>query len=212
MKQIKDGDVIGGYKVRIEQDDWGLDPRKEFDHLGTMTCFHNRYGLGDKTELRSGQFDGWQSLADYLKEEEEAVIILPLYLIDHSGISMRCGQDFSDCDPGHWDSGQVGFIWISKEKMKSEYGNCGQIAQQKAMKCLEAEVEMYSAYIEGDVWMYSIEDEDGESVGGCGGFYGSSNENMEHMNNYIRSEIEGLLKEKFPLFPEIAQEVYHETA
>jgi len=50
-------------RLKIEQDEDAEDPR-EFDNLGIMVCFHKRYNLGDKTDLSSDQFNGWDELED----------------------------------------------------------------------------------------------------------------------------------------------------
>ena len=50
-------------------------------------------------------------------EEVETKEKSVLYLYDHSGITMSTG---SFCDS--WDSGQVGFIYVTKEDIEKEYG------------------------------------------------------------------------------------------
>lgn len=37
-----------GNTLNIYQDEYSTDPRQDYDHLGTMICFHKRYNLGDK--------------------------------------------------------------------------------------------------------------------------------------------------------------------
>jgi hypothetical protein len=154
--------------LRIEQDADAESPR-EFDNLGIMVCFHNRYNLGDKTDLKSSMFDGWEELAKHLQEEEEATHILPLYLYDHSGITMSTGP-FS-C---RWDSGQVGFIYTTAKRI-AEMG----VAEENIEQQLEAEVKVYDQYLQGDVWGYIIEDEDGEQLDSCWGFYGREDAESE---------------------------------
>lgn len=62
-------------------------------------------------------------LLDELEDEElwsifePHIIILPLYLYDHSGITMRTSK-FS-CP---WDSGQVGWIYATKDTLRKETG------------------------------------------------------------------------------------------
>ena len=53
------------YKLEIFDD---LDPTnpREFDNLGTMVCFHSRYILGDKIDLKSSDFSSWEELVSYL--------------------------------------------------------------------------------------------------------------------------------------------------
>ena len=105
-----------GFTITIEQDEYTEDPRKEWDHVGTMVCFHNRYDLGDKHNysdpedaLREILEIEWDYDDDYEINElwdklEKVAYVLPLFLYDHSGITMNTGG-FS-CP---WDSGQVGF-------------------------------------------------------------------------------------------------------
>lgn len=98
-------------------------PRHE-SNLGTMLCFHNRYRLGDgPVGLNPRSFSGWSDLEAYLREAKQALIILPLYLYDHSGLRMKVGSFQGLLPGGHaeFDSGQVGFIYITKAKIKSEY-------------------------------------------------------------------------------------------
>lgn len=97
-----------GFKLEILHDEDAESPR-EWDNLGTMVCWHSRYNLGDKHNYID---------SDDFKEEinDSNSIILPLYLYDHSGITISTGP-FS-CS---WDSGQVGYIYVTFEKIKEEY-------------------------------------------------------------------------------------------
>jgi hypothetical protein len=143
---------------------------REWDNLGVMTCFHGRYNLGDETDLRSAMFNGWDELREHLEKEEGALHILPLFLMDHSGLTMSTGS--FGCP---WDSGQVGFIYTTAEKMK-EMGT----DEDNIEACLKAEVETYSQYLSGDVWgyvLYELKTCDlghvhKEETDSCWGFYG----------------------------------------
>ena len=115
---------------------------------------------------------------------EDNYVILPLYLYDHSGLTMNT-SGFS-CQ---WDSGQVGYIYVSMDNARKEFSGTGDpTARRKkprgiqrywdeevrewAEKYLKGEVKEYDQYLRGDVWGFVIEDEDGEEVGSCWGFYG----------------------------------------
>ena len=37
-----------GYRIDIDPDPYPYDPREDFEPMGKMICFHNRYNLGDK--------------------------------------------------------------------------------------------------------------------------------------------------------------------
>ena len=157
------------FELKIEQDTNPESPRS-WDNLGTMVCFHKRYDLGDKTDYRSEDYDSWKELMLGIIENEGEVFILPLYLYDHSGITISTSS-FS-CP---WDSGQVGFIFVSKHKVKKEG-----IDEDKVIDYLKNEVKTYDQYLTGDVWgykVYEIEEcnlgcEHKKLVDSCFGFYG----------------------------------------
>lgn len=160
-----------GHDINIYPEDYPENPRIHYDCLGTMICWHNRYNLGDKHDwsdsndllsnlsgIEEGQIsDGSTELINKL---ERAVVILPLYLYDHSGVAMSV-RPFS-CP---WDSGQVGYIYITRERIKAEYPDG--IPDEKIITYLTGEVETYSQYLNGDIYYYDVED-----IGNCGGFYG----------------------------------------
>lgn len=52
-----------------------------------------------------------------LRVISEKYVVMPLYLLDHSGLAM---QTESFHDP--WDSGQVGWVYVSKEDVLKEFG------------------------------------------------------------------------------------------
>jgi hypothetical protein len=137
-----------------------------------MVCSHNRYDLGDKHNYNFNDYNSWDEVKKEIIKRENVGVILPLYLYDHSGITMNT-TGFS-CQ---WDSGQVGFIFISKQKMLLEYG--GKIVTQKlkdrVTEYLKGEVETYDQYLTGDVYGYrvfKVENGEEEELDSCWGFYG----------------------------------------
>ena len=142
----------GNMKGEIFVDESPESPR-EWDNMGTMVAFHKRYDLGDKTDLKSENFDGWDDLKKYLFEEKGAKIVLPLHLYDHSGLRMQVG-DFGD----RWDSGQVGYIYATADDIRKAYGVKKITADilKKAEKELKGEVETYDQYLSGDVYGYKV--------------------------------------------------------
>lgn len=97
---------------------------------------------------------------------------LPLYLYDHSGITMSTGS-FND----PWDSGQVGFIYTSKEVVLRELCDVNEENwRETAVKLMKADVEAYDQYLTDDVYGFiTYEDVDGEweEVESVWGFFGS---------------------------------------
>ena len=166
--QAKPIEII--HRLNIIQDPHAFNPREEYDHLGTMFCKHKRYTLGDKD-------------ADDIRIEDEETgdlnfpegyTILPLYLYDHSGITMNTSG--FHCP---WDSGMVGYIYMSHEVAKKNWPNC-EDWKEKAINCMKSEVEEYDDYITGNVYGFNYEqvavNDDGEEQvleeDSCWGFFG----------------------------------------
>jgi hypothetical protein len=162
------------YTIRIMQDDSPIDPRESDDYLmGTMLCFHRRYNLGDKHDLKHENFSSWGEIQEYLRKELRANIIIPLYLLDHSGLWIRAGRGFPE-DSGGWDSGVVGFIYTTPKRIRNMYA-IKHITKEKltqAEKELYREVETYNDYLTGNVYGFIVEDPEGENIDSCWGFYG----------------------------------------
>ena len=157
------------YELKIVQDTDPESPRT-WDNLGTMVCFHKSYELGDKTDYRSEDYDSWEELEEGIIKNEGEVVILPLYLYDHSGITISTSS-FND----RRDSGRIGFIFVSKYKIKKEG-----IDETKVEEYLKGEVSTYDQYLTGDVWGYQVYEistcdkghEHKNEVESCYGFYG----------------------------------------
>lgn len=134
--------------LKVGQDECPLNPREDWDNLGNMICFHRRYCLGDYELSKEYEPNDYYKL-----KERKDVVILPLYLYDHSGITMNT-KGFS-C---RWDSGQVGFIYVTHETIRKEFGvkRVTQELREKVKGYLEGEVEVYDQYITGDVYYFSI--------------------------------------------------------
>jgi len=174
---------IGNYLIEIEQDNNPESPRN-WDNLGTMVCFHRRYSLGDKHEYKSDDYNNYHVMKNSLIKEHDICVILPLYLYDHSGITMNT-TGFS-CG---WDSGQVGWIFVSKKKVREEYSvkRINKKLKERITQYLIGEVKTYDQYLTGDVYGYKISKisrcnlghEHHEELDSCWGFYGEDECLME---------------------------------
>jgi len=192
-----------GYTIEIKQDSDPTNPRgDDFDcQLGTLVAFHNRYGdlgdnklLSDGTKLRSQDFNGWNAMIAHVDKVEGGIIWLPVYMYDHSGITIKTSP-FS-CP---WDSGLLGFIYISKKKARKEYGwkvlNKARI--EKLEEYLRSDIETYDDYLTGNVYGYQIVNPAGEDRDSCCGYYGSDHEKnglLEAAKNAVDCDIQHTLK------------------
>ncbi len=147
--------------LRILQEISPESPR-EWDNIGTMVCFHRRYNLGDENEY---------CLEDYSKAcNDKNRIVLPLYLYDHSGLTIST-TPFS-CP---WDSGLLGWIEVTKEKIREEF-HCKRITKN-TLKCvkghLKHEVSLYDNYLKGEVYRFNIINDE-EVIESVGGYFGTN--------------------------------------
>ena len=152
------------YTYVIDQYFDDYDNPREWDNLGTIASWHRRYNLGDAQP--SAAPDEW--LADLLKEHPTA-IVLPLYLYDHGGITISTAP-FS-C---RWDSGQVGYIYTTLERARDlghGWKRLTKARREAIADMLRAEVKTYDQYIRGEIYRFTIEDEDGNYIDSCGGYY-----------------------------------------
>lgn len=159
--------------LRIEQDIYPTNPREDHTQFATMFCAHRRYDLGDRQT---------QNVADIEAFEEECDWTLPLYLYDHSGITMSTGP-FS-CP---WDSGRVGTIGITREQL-AETGL--EVNEENALTVMRQEVEEYDQYLRGDIWYYVIEDDDGNVLDSLSDMYGYdyAEEEGKRMLEYLEAK------------------------
>ena len=174
-----------GCTIEIEQDPNPMNPRTEYDNLGTMICCHKRYNLGDKHSYKHSDYNSWDEFINAVEKNEGPIVWLPIYMYDHSGITINT-TGFS-CP---WDSGQLGFIYITKEKVRKEYGwkVISKKRLEKIKEYLRGEVETYDDFITGSVYGYEVKDAKGEEVDSCWGFFGSDHEKsglMEGAKNAI---------------------------
>lgn len=159
-----------GLKIEIHQDEDPDSPRN-WDNLGTIIYWHRRYLLGDQNGQK--EFGNAKEFLKWAKEKE--ALMLPIYLYDHSGITISTGA-FS-CP---WDSGQVDWIYVLPEKIRQEYSckRITKVVRERAMKVLQAEIQTFDEYLQGEVYGYMVMDDDWEHIDSCWGYFGSDKDYM----------------------------------
>lgn len=216
-------------EVRYEQDGGEHANPRDYDNLGTMVCWHPNYILGDK-QLTNGDgrgavehrfersdFDSIGGLAEKLADEG-AVCVMPLYLLDHSGISMSAGSNYvgrGDTASGGrdefgnangWDTTLCGLIYTTPERVKELCGEgtdgalyCPSgwertpeewIAQQ-----LHNEVELYDRYLKGEVYYWCVENGAGDYISSCTGYLPDVGGPYDAELDYVRGEAHAALVE-----------------
>ena len=154
-----------GYILKVQYDECAGDGILG-DTLGTIYHCHSRYNIG-ASDFESVNIRNWSELD--IRELKKESIWLPIYMYDHSGICLNT-TGFS-CP---WDSGQVGYIVVKKDKVRKEYGWKNITADRKKLieGVLTGEIESLSAIYEGNVWYGEVFDSEGNSVDSIGGVIG----------------------------------------
>lgn len=251
------------YLLVVDQDNFPLNPRTDYDNAGTMVCWHTRYNLGDEHNYKEpddflksllfsescveskvsqqiydflksgvskfakmeynqsvqewelfekysfGSFEEWnktsncsEPLSDWflndcicaLPSNEltkflrkiKGMVILPLYLLDHSGLSIST-SDFCN----KWDSGQVGWIYMTSKDVIREFGEINDYTIVKAKHLLESEVELYDYYLRGEVYGYQLYDlNEEDEIDSCWGFVGEIDEVKDDIKDHLKTSSE----------------------
>lgn len=211
-----------GRKLRlvIEQDQFSDDPRS-WDNLGTMLCCHRDYQLGDCNSNRETEEQLAEICRKYGKSDEEIdemtfgeeirfildqpdICGLPLWLYDHSGISISTGRRDA------WDSSFIGLIFVEKDFYLAQTCLKDEIDwKEAATKTLKGEIATYNDFLEGNVYQWTLYeptvvirqsmdgnelsreiDEEGEMVDSMSGFYNPTLEDVEEYFDFEIAEIE----------------------
>lgn len=169
-------DITPTLRVRIEIDEDATNPRSEYDNLGRIAySSRSREMLGDEP----CSLDELNYIRDRI--ESGALVGLPVFAYIHSGVVIKAAET----NPFHcpWDSGQSGYIYMTKEAAIKEWGKKVMTprVRQKALDYLKGEVQTFSEYLGGHCYGYVVErlhlDEDGDTVSteeldACWGFIG----------------------------------------
>lgn len=176
-----------GLTCNVFQDEDGasFDPRKNYDHAGTMGFTHDlrrEYIVGDETvstddwatDCRYCDGDGCKrcddngyrivSPSEWARRELEAPIAFGLRFEEGHGYGASL---YLEDDP----ESANGVVYLSRETLREEWGT-GPAAFKAARACLRAEVEEYRSFLNGEVYFWNVEDSDGNILASVCGYIG----------------------------------------
>jgi hypothetical protein len=152
----------------IHIDEYAEHPRKDYDTITTMATWmkngqygdiqHHEHGL-DPKQYRKQHIPAWSYVEN-------------VYAYIHSGTALSTSP-FS-CP---WDSGWMGFIYITPERAKRHgYNLRTKEGKEWAADIIKDALRVYEAYLNGQVYGVEVVDEEGDIVESCGPFYGDHDE------------------------------------
>ena len=182
-----------GYTINIDYDPSPESPR-EWDNLGTIYSNHRSYSP-DGHSIEELIEDVGGDLYDSVIPWDligKKYYYLKVWMYDHSGVAIRTGGE-NPWGSGWmaWDSGLLGVIAVKKTDACKEYGKkraCKSV-QERAEKCMEHEIEALDTFASGQIYGYTVEDENGEEVDSCWGFY-DIDEAINEAKGYIDYDYE----------------------
>lgn len=155
-----------GFTIELHYDTFAPDsPRQDRDNAGTLLTWTRRYESPDPNS-----FDHPNHFLDWA-EDEDIPLILPVYKYEHSGVAYKIGDGgnpFAAFDPGGWDSGAVGVIYMDADTIEREFSG----DMERAKDCLHAEMSEYSAWANGEVYGFVVKDAEDEVIESVWGFLG----------------------------------------
>lgn len=226
-----------GVQVKIMPDDSGCGDPRDADNPCTLYCYYSGYELGDEQLPSDGlpeiecpkcEGEGWlaangdecprceglgqvePTVQEWLKDID-AIAAMPLFVYEHSGITMRTGGDIFMADDEitrkdtesrnrfvgdaqGWDTSFCGFIVATEEDIQTCCGDEAKFREREWLKeAMTSEVEEYAKYLEGQVYGYIV-GEDTPFEDSCWGFLGfdyveqEANSIAEHVAKEIANE------------------------
>ena len=173
MHTIETFTLDNGYRVELGYDDSPENPIEESTWFVMCNLYDKRSYSGHrdwKVRLREdmravGKDISKENYASWFEEgaKKHGWVVLPVYKFDHSAVAYRTSS-FND----RWDSGLVGYIYTTPERLRREGIS---FDLKSAEKYLRANVETYSQWANGEVYLASLIRKDGLHIESSGGFY-----------------------------------------
>lgn len=197
-EQVNGSSEMDDYLMALLPNNQGVKFVDKWGHALDMAGVGLPYGSSQ--HLRSCDDVDRMFREELMSRLQRYYIIMPLYLYDHGGITISTGK-FSCA----WDSGLLGFIYVSRDKVRKESGWKQLTAKrvEKIESYLKGEVDVYDHYLQGLVWGYEVQkgtlieetfdpdDEDNwqwEEEDSCWGFYGWEKDVVPHIYDHISHE------------------------
>lgn len=175
---------IGKYLIKIEQDEQPQSP----DDWGNDDAFvvydHRQFSVERKGFVPREIFDETNEKGEMMYDGH---FVFVLYAYIHSGVALSVGgHNFPDA---RWDVSTTGFVLIKKNEHIT--------TEEEALKLAESIVSEWNDYLSGNVYGYQIydntdveDDEEGEFVDSCWGFYGDHENCMTEAIGIVEAMIE----------------------
>jgi len=128
---------------------------EEFQSLAIWALNHKRYSFPNTAGVPFDDLYSWSEVEEWLfKKYKDIVWIDDVMLLDHGMLWIRYNSGFPE-DPSGWDSGQIGFVFTTKERIREFFGvkRVTDKVREKAKEVYLEDLRIFKAYVEGDVYL-----------------------------------------------------------
>jgi hypothetical protein len=190
--------VVRGYELDTE--DQSLWPRDDTGDLdGNLAIWIRGEYMGDVDGLEPlmiayAKHANELEMYDLITDLYSPLLILPIWMYEHSGQSIRAGKPIEEGDrtfyhldhnpfSDRWDSSFIGFMFDNQTtRQRTMERNAGLesdgLFAEFLHGCMLTDVEAVDAYLKGDVWalsvLYESQDDTAELIAQHGPVYGES--------------------------------------
>lgn len=170
VEEIERGNLV----AHLLPDRDAENPLENMTRVGQILGGHRRYSYEDiagpgSDELHERYPDATsfeEALEKYVRDEHDATHVLPLYMLDHSGIAFRT-TSFND----PWDSGLYGVVFATKKSVAETLGE--DATDEQVLDALRIEIGELNSYVQGDVYGIVVVEKGTEhELASCWGFVG----------------------------------------
>ena len=173
-----DGNVHPLYQIMVETAD---DAKDTANHIELMRA------QAHKMFKESAPKDG-----NSHDEDLHVIEIHPIYRYEHGNVSYKRGTRKD------WDASNCGFYFITAQSISGETHTAESIAKlidaELIAKLIDAELEEYTQWCNGEVYAFTLYDENGVEEESCGGFY-AIEDIREHLpEEWAKEKLEDYIK------------------
>lgn len=192
--------------VHVENDDYTDKYYEYFVTIGGKRQIQRVVAGSDYSEGEIAGFIAEEfSVIERIKliEDTGEVVILPISVYEHSGITIWLGSKWGHLDAS-WDCSSIGFAYVEKSTAEKEGmldpGDAFEHNWKKWAECMmKSEMDVYNQFVTGEVYGYMIEDENGDEgshpdLCGCWDFFGD--DGKKEMLSEAKADIDSYLERK----------------
>lgn len=167
-----------------------------------------------RAEDEQHKYGGYERAVDamLLDKISEKHVVLPLYLYDHSVQSISTRSFHGRILHAEWDSGLVGWIYASKERILQEFGgkHLTKDKRNRAEELLKSEVKYYDLYLQNEAYGFELY-ENSELIQSSWGFMGDKAEVLDAIKSCLPEECQDLVDNlgEVPQKPSVAMLIAH---